>query len=261
LPWSQLDDDSVRAGADIKTMSVDEQSGASTNVVRYPRGWSISSPHHLTCDEELFVLDGALCIGGTAYSMGDYAYLPAGFVRASMHSPDGATVLTFFEGRAAIESAARPVHAFARGDLIERVASQAADWEGASDPQVASSRVRRLVLRPDTPAGERTWLLAVEASETEPFAINGIEQHPCVEEMFLLTGDLAMSSGVLQSGAYFWRPPMIKHGPMGTKNGFLGLFRAKEGHFSTIWSETNGPIPWNAAYAPVVPASLQIILG
>ena len=30
-------------------------------------------------------------------------------------------------------------------------------------------------------------------------------------------------------GSYFWRPGMVKHGPMGSRNGTLFFFRTKRG--------------------------------
>ena len=252
LAWTRLGANSVRPQAEIKVLSSDPESGACSSVIRYPAGWTLEPVHSLSCDEELYVLDGELEIGSTKYGKGEYAYLPAGFPRAGIRSAIGAAVLTFFEGKAEITTPADD-NAYDRGNFIERVSIAEAGWVGASDPKVASSKVDRLVLRPDTPEGERTWILRVAASRDEPFEVNGVEQHPCVEEMFLLDGDFVMTCGRMETGAYFWRPPMIKHGPMGTRSGFLGLFRAKEGAFSTVWSEPDGPIDWNAPYVPALP--------
>ena len=110
-----------------------------------------------------------------------------------------------------------------------------------------------LLLKPDNAIGERTWLLRVAASESEPFVIDGIERHPCVEELFVLSGLLAMPCGILQAGAYFWRPPGIPHGPTGIRDDFLGLFRAREGAFSTEWSPADTPVDWDPPYRPVLP--------
>ena len=258
LPWAPLTGESARSGADIKILSRDESSQACSTIIRYSAGWSVTEPHSLTCDEEFYVLDGTIRIGEIEYNEGDYAYLPAGFWRNRMESSNGSAVLTFFEGRAENAFGSKSASSFDSAKLIAKVSTSGANWIGASDPKVASSRVGRLVLRPDSPDGERTWLLHANASADEPFEVNGVEQHPCVEEMFLLEGDFAMTCGLMRTGAYFWRPPMIKPGPMGTRNGFLGLFRAKEGGFSTQWSDPPGPIEWDAAYEPVLPDGVDV---
>ena len=55
------------------------------------------------------------------------------------------------------------------------------------------------------------------------------ETHPCVEEFFLLEGSLGWPQGMMRPGAYFWRPPVIEHGPGASLTGYLGLFRSREG--------------------------------
>ncbi|MEJ2534336.1 MAG: hypothetical protein P8008_02410 [Gammaproteobacteria bacterium] len=131
-------------------------------------------------------------------------------------------------------------------------------WGGATEPVVAGPRVGRKQLRPDSALGERTWILSMTGSEAEPVEVNGVERHPCVEEMYLLAGDFQMPSGLMRPGAYFWRPPMIPHGPMGTKTGFVALFRAREGGFRTHWSDRGAAVPWGAAYNPVLPAGMEL---
>lgn len=250
LGWSGAADVAPAIGILQKVLSVDPASGARSAIVRYPAGLIVESPYSLPCDEEFLVLDGALEINGVDYRVRDYAYLPAEHQRETVTSEQGCDVLTFFEAPADNNESTN------QGALIERLRSEEIEWGAASDPKVASSRVERLLLRPDTDIGERTWLLRIRVGDT-PYPLNGVERHPCVEEMFLLEGDIAMSTGVLRTGAYFWRPPDIPHGPMGTSNGFLALFRAKEGAFTTEWSEPAVDIPWKADYEPVIPESLR----
>ena len=257
LPWQVAGSDFARPGTEIKQLSADPDSGACSLIVRYPNGWSLPDAHVLLCDEELFVLDGVICINDRDYGKGDYAFLPALYPRDGIASATGAVVLTFFEGRPASAPATGGQIGFDENRLIERVATSDTDWIGASDPKVASERVQRLVLKPDSLDGDRSWLLRIDATDDEPFQVDGVERHPCVEEMLLLDGSLVMTCGLMRQGAYFWRPPMIAHGPMGTKHGFVGLFRAKEGSFSTEWSAADQSLPWDAAYDPVLPANLQ----
>ena len=220
--------------------------------MRYPAGLDIQKPYALSCDEELYVLAGSMHIGDLQFVPGDYAYLPAGMLRHAVRSDAGCDVLTFYEGRLEIQTTAAAEH----GEVVHLCTADM-EWGSASDSKVAATNVGRKLLRPDTPLGERTWLLRIE-TQGRRYPLDGVETHPCVEEMFLIKGDIAMTTGVLRSGAYFWRPPGIPHGPMGTREGFLALFRAKEGAFETSWSEPEIDVPWNATYAPILPDSLSV---
>lgn len=255
LPWMAAGSQMPRPQTDVKVLSRDTVSGAMTSLVRYPANWSMGEAHSLDADEELFVLEGSLVINDVHYDVGDYAFLPSGYARGGMRSDTGGIVYTCFESA----PDRMPVYAGScdARRLVTRVSSRDAAWGSASDRVIANDRVRRLVLKPDDIDGDRTWILTMEASEEAPFEVNGIERHPCVEEMFLLDGDFVMACGRMTPGAYFWRPPMIAHGPMGTRHGFTGLFRAREGSFSTVWADAEGPIDWDAAYDPILPDELR----
>jgi len=230
------------AGVRTRYLSQDTESGAVTMINHYPAGTVIHQAYSIDVDKEFFMLRGEMRINDTRYIAGDYAYLPAGYERLATVVAEDAAVLTFYEA----ENATTP------GEMIPRIRTSTAEWGAASDPRVASAFIHRLVLRPDTPAGERTWLLRLETDE--PYEIRGVEQHPCAEEMYLLDGDIHMSTGVMRPGAYFWRPPNIEHGPTGSKTGFTALFRAKEGSFDTQWSNTEARVAWDAPYAPILGA-------
>lgn len=252
LDWNTARDIAHGARMLEKTLSTDPESGARTAIVRYPAGLSLPSTFSRACDEELYVLDGRLLIDDIELGPGSYAYIPAGYSRRLTASVEGCDVLTFFEGRADPDPRVREHDPQA---LIGPIDTRTASWGAATDPKVASANIGRLELRPDSPTGERTWLLRLEVDGGR-YPMNGVERHPCVEEMFLLEGDIAMRTGVLRTGAYFWRPAGIPHGPMGSETGFVALFRAKEGAFETEWSETCADVPWGADYAPILPGSI-----
>ncbi len=255
LAWRPLEPQSGRAGVERKLLSADPDSGASSNIFRYPAGWQIAAPQRLGCAEELYVLWGDLRINAIDYGPGDYAYLPAGYSRHAMGSVNGAVVVTFLEARLTPATADAPVAA----GLIDCVRGNELPWGKAVGSELDTAAVGFKLLRLDPDNGDRTWLLNIDVTPGEAFEINGVERHPCVEETFLLQGDMAMPMGRMRTGAYFWRPPHIPHGPMGTQTGFLGLFRCKEGGpFATEWSEARGPIDWQAPYAPILPAGMQL---
>lgn len=255
VSWQTLGPNSARPGADAKTLSRDTDSKAVSAILRYPKGWKLSGAHHLDGDEELFVLKGSLTVGGLTYSAGDYAFLPAGYVRDGMAAPDGADVLTFFEGAHSRIDGTPADGIYDPRKLVERVASRDVEWGSATDPKVKAPGVRRLGLRKDPHTGDTTWLLDIDETGMGG-DVNRLETHPVVEEVFLLSGEMHMPMGVLKRGAYFWRPPGIPHGPVGTKTGALGFFRCKGGPLTTEWSEDAYPVKWNAAYKPILPEDL-----
>lgn len=259
LPWKTLGADGSRPGVDAKALSFDPETRAVSAIIRYPAGWSLERAHHLDSDEEFFVLSGALIINGETYAPGDYAYLPAGFARARMFSPTGADVLTFYEGPHKNVFADAPPGFYDPNKLILKKSTAAMDWEVPRDPVVAATAAapRRKSLRDDAATGEQTWILAMNADDPAKMTHQRTETHPVVEESFLLEGEISMHCGVMESGAYFWRPPGIEHGPVGTRKGFTAFFRTKGGKLSTKWSAEAKPIVWDAPYTPALPESVR----
>ena len=85
-----------------------------------------------------------------------------------------------------------------------------------------------------------------------------LETHECVEEFYLLSGELhAGNCGVMQPGAYFWRPPHIEHGPYGTIGGYFAFFRCIHGPMYNIWSDHEVDFDYYPPYKPAVPPELE----
>jgi quercetin dioxygenase-like cupin family protein len=259
LPWKTLGEGSSRPGADAKALSFDPVTRACTQIVRYPAGWAMHEAHYLDSDEEFYVLEGALWVGSVEYKKGDYAYLPAGMPRPGMHSTAGADVMTYHEGPHRTVNGDAPVGLYDPARLIAKVESEKMPWGDPSDPVVAATAngAGRKLLREDPKTGERTWLLRFGADDPKKMTMGRTETHPVVEEVFLLDGEISMPMGTLKPGAYFWRPPNIEHGPVGTKKGLFGLFRCKGGPLTTAWSTTESAIDWNPAYRPCLPENLS----
>ncbi len=255
VDWRTLGADSSRPGAAAKPLSYDPDSKAVTQIIRYAPGWRLEQAHHLESDEEFYVLSGTLKINDILYGEGDYAYLPAGYPRNSMTAPEGADVMTFYEGAHKRVAGPAPDGFYTADNLIERISTKSVPWGGATDPKVAAPGVKRLGLRKDAKTGDSTWLLDIDETGMTG-EVNRLETHPVVEEVFLLSGEMHMPMGVLKRGAYFWRPPGIPHGPVGTRTGALGLFRCKGGPLTTDWSEESYPVPWDSPYAPQLPEGL-----
>lgn len=81
-----------------------------------------------------------------------------------------------------------------------------------------------------------------------------------MQELFLLSGELAGELGVMQAGAYCLRPPMVKHGPYGSPTGAVVFFRGLGGKQRTFW-EDGPPFSFRPDHNPVLPERLKPLGG
>lgn len=257
LPWQEGLYAGNRLGADSKTLSVDDESGAASLLIRYPAGWSQNRPGHLKADEELFVLDGALEINGRRYGEYGYGHFPAGYERQSFNSPRGAVVLTFFTAAPEFVAGAAPAGFYDPKRLVERGDALYEPYDNQFE-RLGSKRGPKdgralKLLREDPYSREHTWLLGAVAM------IKGgvIETHPTVEEMFLVSGKNVGPYGPMKTGAYFWRPPDIQHGPFGLAEPSLHFFRTLGGPLSTDFQKSDKPFDWDPPYTPVLPSGME----
>ena len=255
LPWEPVGD--FRPGVTRKVLSHDAETGAASLVLRYPAAWCDERHAVLAAAEELYVLAGELVIGAGRYEPGDYAYLPAGFVRGEVRAgPQGAVVLTFFSAAplGGVPRDAEPAR------LVRKLSTGTMDWDSNVDPRVVGSNVAKKTLRDDPDTGDSTWILRIGALDPAVSEVTTpLEKHPYVEEMYQLDGEISTNVGVMRRGAYFWRPPQVSHGPIASRPGFLALFRSHGGARSTDWSAQEYPVVWDPPYRPVLPDSLKNI--
>lgn len=254
VAWSDGSASIERPGTQARLLSVDDETGALTAVVRYPRGWERPGAETLPMDEEFFVLDGSLIVNGVTHDRLSYGFHPAGHVWRSSRSDDGALVLTFRDSAPTAGPADGSAEPIPR--LVERVHALDGEWGGGFHPQFPPGAGRKY-LREDPVSHEQTWLLGTMPlrSGRRP------EKHPISEEMFLLAGEVISPIGRMHPGAYFWRPPEIWHGPYGSTTGSLYLFRTKGGPLSTVYTEVEQDLDWDPPHAPVLPATLADVGG
>jgi hypothetical protein len=250
LPWA----DGARygrPGARLKLLSEDPESRALSGILGYPAGWT-GADEALEVDEEIYVLDGAVSISGTEYREDSYAFLPAGYPRCGVAAPGGVTFLSFLSGR---PGAATAGAAFDQRRLVRKVDLTESAWDGDFDKfglGSMKSRAQMRILRDDPVTGENTYITA-----TVPFRHGErAERHPIVQEFFLLWGELAGNTGIMQGGAYCFRPPMVKHGPYGSRSGAVILFRSLGGGQETLWEDAP-PFTFTPAHAPFLPEQLR----
>lgn len=254
LPWERGALGPGLEDVEVKVLSRDPRSGACSVLCRYPAGFS-RGPHRLAAAHEFLVLEGRIEWDGTAYGLDDYAWLPAGRPMSGGRTASGAVALTFFDALPA--PAGDDFPAGPAGTAIERVATHELPWVSADiDPDVQFLRLSHKVLRHVPETGEKTLLLD-SGAQTHPRGWREAQlRHECVEEMFLLGGDLIGERGVMYEGAYFWRPPGIWHGPFGSRRGSLSLIRMLEGRHRNEWSGEKRDFSLEPDYSPVLPRSI-----
>jgi uncharacterized protein DUF4437 len=252
LAWQRGALDSVRKGAEVKVLSADTETGASSLLVRYPAGFAAAGAA-LAVDDEFLVLEGALHIGDRSYPELTFAHLPAGFKTGAWSSREGAIVLQFFSG--APVRAAQPF-AYDERRLVLHKSAFNVPYTGNFHPEFPPGAGRKMLYQ-DPQTRDASWLLG-----TLPLRwAERSEVHPTVEEMYLLGGEVHGNRGVMRPGAYFWRPPSVPHGPYGTQTGNLYLFRTKGGDLSTTYVEPARPFRWWPEYDAVLPPELEAARG
>jgi hypothetical protein len=253
LPWQENRDVAqLRPGSVVKVLSVDEETGAMSLLVRYPPRCSAPGAA-LNADEEFIVLRGSLRVGDRAFGHLSYAHWPAGYTHPPLASESGAIVLAFFSG------APRPASGSSRYEparLVEHLDSLMVAYTGNFHPQFPPGAGRKILYQ-DPVSQDTTWLLGTLPLRWGERA----EVHPTIEEMYLISGETHGNRGVMRPGAYFWRPPEIPHGPYGTLTGNLYLFRTQGGALSTRYVDAEQPFRWWPPYAPVVPEHLAAYAG
>jgi len=256
LPWQTEALPGPLAALDCKTLSHDSESGACSVILRFPPGWSRPTPEHLTAAQEFLVLDGEFEIGNQTYGLDAYGYLPAGHPRSRQASKPGAVILSFFDRRPDW----MPGTATTGGTgAVPYLNLHEMPWtsEGV-DPELLKGRVLvHKVLRHDKVVGSKTLMLNASAHAHPPNWKQRALHHPCVEEFFVISGDITGPQGIMTAGAYFWRPAGIAHGPFGSRTGYLAVCRFVEGHHVNIWHDDDLPYSYTRPYAPALPEDLR----
>jgi len=210
------------AGAARRVLSVDEESGASTATLATPAGWS-GAVGGDGRPVELFVLRGALELEGRSLAAGCYARVPAGHAALAL-TGEGDVLVMIDEPQSDDEESVQITDT----NELRWVASALA----AVPPGLVNKRLRQ-----DPRTGDRTWVASCVPGWMEERA----ELHPTVEEALMLSGDLVLGTrGAMTPGCYFWRPPMVPHGPMYSRDGAQFFFRTKGGTLEVDYETVPG---------------------
>lgn len=258
LPWQFVGGGMARPDVEYKMLSRDPSDGACSILMRYPAGWSQKGPEHIQADEEFYVLRGSLEMDGDVYSEDSYAYLPAGWSRHSMYSPNGCVILAFYNREPNLINTLGDGSAEAANRAIRHLDVAAMAWDMTlNDPNLKHLGISRKNLRTDPETGERTFLSLIlpQASPTDNKGPQ--ERHPVVEESFVIAGTTTGPHGTMYPGGYFWRPAGVAHGPFGSRWGSVSLMRFVGGKHVNIWTEEEAGFSYNAPYSPILPDELR----
>jgi hypothetical protein len=257
IPWQHGMHGGGRADVDSKLLSVDDEDGSSTQVVRYPANWRRTAPEHLSCHEEFLVLDGWIEIDGRRYDRHTYAFLPAGYVRERAQAPDGAVLLTMLYGPPQVV-AGRPAREFDAKLLVPYVNPLAMDWDpGLVDPQLAKG-VAIKPLRTDPYTQETSFLYCSPPHRVPPGMAKPQWTHPMVEELYCLDGEYTWADlGVMRRGGYCWWREDVFHGPSGTETGYNLFVRTVNGPLVNHFATEKKPFTWTPAHRPMLPDRLK----
>lgn len=221
LPWSSVPAGLFGAdhgGGLRKTLSVDEEDGARTDLIAFTNRQRGVLRH--SCD--FFVLAGRGMVNDQPYAPGTYLYAEAMTELDWVPGP-GRTVL-FFGPHGSPEF--EPGQGSGKLTVLQESRDEwtSMSWRG-DEPQPADVKIRWL-RRDDTGI---VFLVGMLPGYRAPME----EKHPVYEESFKIAGDLLLGRrGVVKPGGYFFRSPETWHGPLYSRTGNLSLIR-KNAHGST----------------------------
>ena len=246
LAWRKGVSLAGRADAQHKLLSGDDESGELTCLMRFPAGWSADVVSRF--EEEVYVLDGALLIGGAALTRDGYFRVPPD-VEHRWTATTEVVVLLFLNA---------PSDADTRELVV--IDTPAMNWDRSGiPPELDYMGLARKALFTDWDTGRyRTWLLANAPQIAPRGACLAVETHSCVEELFMLSGDIIGPQGAMTPGAYFWRPRDTLHGPFGSRNGGLAIFRWRHGVQDTTFHEQARAFDFEVPYRPDLPPGMLI---
>ena len=92
IAWEPMHGEGWPAGAELRTLSRDADSGALTGVVRLPQGYRRGAGSHAG-ETELYVQSGDLRVGDTLRGRGYYEYNPPGIAQEPWICDAGAELL------------------------------------------------------------------------------------------------------------------------------------------------------------------------
>lgn len=212
-------------GCRARVLSRDDETEAFTALIEFDEAWS-SGASDAERPVELLVLRGKGTLGDAPIATATYAFLGPGTQDALLSLETGALLAVMVDEPGAPSSAG----------VLEVIDTNERRLDESGTPGVPPGlMIKPLHVDPDR--GDRTWLASTAPGWQEDRA----EIHPTVEEALVLRGDVLLGArGEMGPGDYFWRPPMVRHGPMFTRQGHMIFFRTKGGGMQVSYEPVPG---------------------
>ena len=187
-PLRRLDDGSLRSA-----------------VIHAPAGWNSGGPLRLASRLQAYVTAGELRLGDRTLKENAYFNYAAGGVMPRLSSTNGAEFVLVCDGPPEFDAAGDEA-AQTDAIVIDDVATEFATRNG-NDGRPAN--MGGWTLWKDPVSGATFSYLKVPPNWTSP----GPEYHPCQEEIFCLSGDIAPDRiRILKPGWFLWNPAYGVHG-------------------------------------------------
>ena len=247
---------SALPGVAGKMLSQDEETGACSVLLRFPKNWSQSEPVAFKAGQEFYVLEGAFELNGQTYGLDCYAHVPASYTRQSSSANNGCDMIAFFD--ALPEVGASDPEASA---VVNYLNSHEMSWQcDGMDPYYADWGLAWKILTHDPETNATTMLVSMPPMCHPKDWRGPREIHDCMEEVFMLSGDLSTHNGTFFPGMYFYRPPRITHGPFASRFGCVILVRV-DGILENNWTVEETEVSLTPPHAPMLPADLAAVAG
>jgi len=233
--------DGLTEGALTRILSFDTETNASTELVEWTRTWE-SDSGYFNCNVEIFVISGEMRIGQLRLGRYTYGFIPEGVCIEPWIAQEKTTALWMPDRHPSFVQSWDDAPGANRQLYIPSLSSELIPWSQTLTPGFPPGAMRK-TLRKEPEGGRSTWLLGC----LPQFAETSAEYHPIPEENFVLQGSITTHAGHMTPGCYFWRPPLIPHGPTHTETGYFALVR---GGYPHAWYHAWEPpfhtyYPWN----------------
>jgi hypothetical protein len=256
LPWRQR----AVGGQTVafKTLSRDDETGATTEILRLPTNFWHAGPTAFAATFEFYVLQGSFSLGDVLYRKDSYAWLPAGQGWSGWHSKDGAVVLAMFDGAGPELVAPREVDG---SRAIVHINAYDIPWttgaEGSVTGKPLSPTIFSKKLRVDPETAEQSFLYTALPHHPPPKVMPGTFTHPVIEEIFCLSGEYVFGDlGKMGPGGYCWWREGQWHGPAGSETGYNLFIRVHGGPLTNQFNPERAPFSFTPPHRPALPPDM-----
>ena len=190
--------------------------------------WRFQEDVIFRSDVEILILTGDLFINKTALSRGDYIFIKAGQKVSDFRTHLGFELLwmsngpnDWIIGETAVASNIALINPT---NAIEMPWMPSPSYEGRPAEE-ADPALGVKILRQDPETTAYTLMTRHQPGWVD----RRLEAHDTWEELFLLQGDYLMgTTGMINGGAYIFRPPTRPHGPQATHTGAVWFCRGEK---------------------------------